>query len=101
MKLKLVLREELLQAGDELAAEDAAQCVDGQEESARGIDPSGTIESHTAGGNDVVDMRMMLKVLSPGVEYAKAADVSPEVLRTASHFEHRCGAGAEEQIIEP
>ena len=59
MKLKLTLREELLQSSDELAAEDSAQCVNRQEEAARGINPSGTVESQAAGRNDVVDVGMM------------------------------------------
>jgi hypothetical protein len=79
--LKLVLRDELLQSRDELAAADSAQCVNGQEEAARRIDPSGAIGSKAAGGNDVVDMGMMLKVLPPGVEHTETADVSSEVLR--------------------
>ena len=33
MELELVLLEELLKSGCELAAEDAAECTDGQEES--------------------------------------------------------------------
>jgi hypothetical protein len=61
--------DELLQPIDELAAEDSAQCVNGQKETPRGIDPSGTVESQAACGNDVVDMWMMLEVLSPGVEH--------------------------------
>ena len=84
----------------ELAAEDSAQCVNRQEEAARGIDPSGTVESQSAGGNDVVDMGMMLKVLSPGMQYAEESDVGSEVLGIASQFEHRRGAGAIEQIVE-
>src|SRR5450631_555675 len=100
MKLQLVLREELLQSSDELAAEDSAQCVDRKEKSARTIDPSGPIESKAAGGNDVVDMGMMLKVLSPGMEHAEETDIGSEVLGIASQFEHRRGAGAVEQIVE-
>ena len=84
MKLNLALREKLLQSSAELAAEDSAQCVNRQEEAARGIDPSGTVESQSAGGNDVVDMGMMLKVLSPGMQYAEESDVGPEVLGIAS-----------------
>ena len=100
VKLQLAVLEELLQSGGELAAEDAAKCVDRQEESARGIDPFGTIESQAAGGNDVVDVGMMLKVLPPGMKYAETADVGSEVLRIASQFEHRRGACAKEQIVE-
>ena len=47
-----------------------------------------------------MDVGMMLEVLPSGVEHAETADVGSEVLGIASHFEHRCGAGAEEQIVE-
>ena len=66
--------------------------MDGQEEAARGIDPSGTVESQAAGGNDVVDMGMMLKVLSPGMEHTEESNVGSQVLRISSQFEHRRGA---------
>jgi len=59
MKLELALGEQLLQSSDELPAEDAAQCVNRQEETWRRIYPSGTIESEAASGNDVVDVGMM------------------------------------------
>jgi len=59
MKLKLALREQLLESSRELAAEDSAQCMNRQEESARAIDPPGAVGSQAAGGNDVVNMRMM------------------------------------------
>jgi hypothetical protein len=92
--------EELLQSGDELAAEDSTQGVNGQKETPRGIDPSGRIESQTTGGNDVMDMGMMLKVLTPGVEHAEESDVGSQVLGIASQFEHRRGTSAVEQIVD-
>ena len=73
---------------------------DGQEEAVRGIDPSGTIEGRAAGGNDVVDVGMMFKVLSPRMEHAEESDVRFEMLRIACQFKHRCGAGAEKQIVK-
>jgi hypothetical protein len=45
-------------------------------------------------------MGMMLEVLSPGMEHAEESDVGSQVLRVASQFEHRRGAGAVEQIVE-
>ena len=54
MKLELVLKKELLQSGCELAPEDATQRGDGQEESSRGGDPSGTVGCKTASRNHVV-----------------------------------------------
>src|SRR6266568_1171426 len=100
MKLELALGEQLLQSSDELPAEDAAQCVNRQEETWRRIDPSGTIESEAASGNDVVDVGMMFEVLSPGMEHAEESDVRSQVLGIVSQFEHSCCAGAVEQIIE-
>jgi hypothetical protein len=45
-------------------------------------------------------MGMMLKVLSPCMEHAEKSDIRSQVLRIASQFEHRCGAGAVEQIVD-
>ena len=56
MKLELALKKELLQSGCKLAPEDA-QRGDGQEESFRGGDPSGTVGCKTASRNHVVYVR--------------------------------------------
>jgi len=100
VQLKSVLFEKFTEFLAELAAEDLAECFDGQEESARRVYPSGTIESQTSRGNDVVYMGMMLEVLSPGVEHAEESNIGTEMLGIASEFEQRSGAGAEEQIVE-
>jgi len=100
VELKSVLLEQFTEFFAQLAAEDLAERLDGQEEAGRGIDPSGTIGSEAAGGNDVVYVGMMLEVLSPGVEHAKETDVRTQVLRIASQLEHRRSAGAVEQIVE-
>lgn len=70
MELKPVLLEQFTELVTELLAEDLAECLDGQEESARRVDPSGTIQCKAAGGNDVVYVGMNLEVLSPGMEHA-------------------------------
>jgi hypothetical protein len=59
MELEPFLLEEFTKPHPEPAAEAAAKCLDGQEEACRRIDPSGTIGSQAAGGNDVVDMGMV------------------------------------------
>ena len=102
MKLELVLKKELLQSGCELAPEDATQRGDGQEESSRGGDPSGTVGCKTASRNHVVYVRMMVKVLSPSVEHAKKPDVGTQMFRVSSpqagriqHHQH----GAVHQVL--
>ena len=67
MELELVLLEELLKSGCELAAEEAAECTDGQEESVGRSDPSGAIGSKAASGNDVMYVginRMVMSVIA-------------------------------------
>ncbi len=100
MKLELVLPEELLKSGCKLAAEDAAQCADRQEEASGRSNPSGTIGSKTTRRNNVMDVRMMLKVLSPSVEHAKKPDVCSQMLRVAGQFEQRRCTGSEQQIVK-
>jgi len=57
VKLELALKKELLQSGGKLAPGDATQRGDGQEESFRGGDPSGTVGCKTASRNHVVYVR--------------------------------------------
>jgi len=100
MELEPVLLEEFTKPHPEPATEAAAECLDGQEKASRGIDPVGAIGSEAAGGNDVVDMGMMLEVLSPGMEHAEESDVGSQVSGVTSQFEHRRCAGAVEQVVE-
>ena len=100
MELELVLLEELLKSGCELAAEDAAECTDGQEEAVGRSDPSGAIGSKAASGNDVMYVGMMLKVLTPGMKHAKKPDICFQVLRISSKFEERRCTSSEKQIIK-
>jgi hypothetical protein len=96
VELELVLVKDLLEPGGELAAEDAAEYADGQEETWRGGDPAGAILSQAASMNDAVDVGMMLEVLAPAMEYAEQTNVGSEMLRISRDFEHGRGTGAEE-----
>ena len=100
MELELVLPKELFESGGELAAKDAAECADGEEETVRRSNPSRATGSKATGRNNVVDVRMMLKVLSPGMQHAKKSDLCSQMLRVAGEFQERGGAGAEEQIVK-
>ncbi len=100
MELNSVLLKQFTKFFAQLAAEDFAECSNRQKEARRGIDPSGTIESKAAGGNDVVHMGMMLEVLPPGMKHTQKSDIGSQVPGLASQLEHRRGAGAVEQIVE-
>ena len=47
-----------------------------------------------------MDVGMMLKVLSPGMQHAKKPDLCSQMLRVAGEFEQRRSAGSEEQIVK-
>ena len=79
MELKLAAMECVAKSSDELAAEDAAEHADGQEEGTPGGDPSCAIRSETAGRNDAVDMRMKLQALIPAMQHAEEADLGTEM----------------------
>jgi hypothetical protein len=76
---KLVLLESAFQAGDELAAEDATEYVDGQEEGIAGMDPLLAVGRETSGRDDTVEVRMSQQVLSPGMQDRKEANVCPQM----------------------
>jgi hypothetical protein len=85
---------------EKLAAEDAAEDLDGEEEGILGKNPARVAWIETTGGNDAVEVRMQTQVLSPGVQNAEEADLGSEVLGVGRNFEHGLSAGAEEQIVE-
>ncbi len=47
-----------------------------------------------------MDVGMMLKVLSPGMEHAKKPDLCSQMLGGAGKFEQRRCTGSEEQIVK-
>lgn len=100
MELELVLLEELLESSCELAAEDAAECAYRQQEASGRSDPFGAIGRETASRNNVMDVWMMLKVLSPSVEHAEKPDICSQMLWVCGQFEQRRCAGSEQQIVK-
>ena len=89
-----------LESGDELAAEDAAEHVNGQEESVGRTDPAGVIGSQSAGSHDAVSMRVEQQTLIPGVQNAEEADLGPEMARIPGDLEQRLCTGMEQQVEE-
>src|SRR3984957_20358907 len=89
-----------LQEIEKLAAEDAAEDLDREEEGIFRMNPARVAWIETARGNDAVEMRMQSQVLSPGVQNAEEADLGSEVLGVGRNFEHGLSAGAGEEIVE-
>ena len=47
-----------------------------------------------------MNVRMMLKILSPGVEHAEEADLRAEMLGIGGDLQQGRGAGAEQEIVD-
>src|SRR5580704_5954931 len=61
-------------------AEQAAEDLVGQEEGILAAgDPAGAIRGESSAGNDAMQMRMKMQVLTPGVQHGKKADRGAEV----------------------
>jgi hypothetical protein len=85
---------------EKLAAKDAAEDLDREEEGILRMNPVRVTWIETAGGNDAVEMRVQSKVLPPGVQNAEEADLGSEVPGVGRNLEHGLSAGAKEQIVE-
>ncbi len=100
METELALGEGPFQSGDELAPKDPSQDGTGKKEAGRGGKPTGMVWGESAGGNDAMDMGMVLQLLIPGMEHTEEANLGAEMFRMGSDFEQGLGAGAEQQIVE-
>ena len=88
------MAESALQTGDELAAKDAAQHLDRQEERITRMNPALVVGRKTTGWNHAVNMRMSLQILSPGVKHTQKTDLGAEMLRIGGNLQQRRSAGA-------
>src|SRR5208337_3580251 len=91
---------ETFQSGEELAAKDATQDFDGQEESIARTNPSAMIQREPARGNDTVNVGMQEQVLSPGVQDGDHANLGSEVLRIGCDFQQGLRSSGEQQIVK-
>ena len=58
------------------------------------------IGRETTGRDHAVDMRMMLKVLSPGVKHTQEADLRAEMFRIGRDLQQGGGTGAEQEVVD-
>src|ERR1035441_7362528 len=45
-------------------------------------------------------MRVMLKILSPGMKHTEEADLCAKMLRVDGNLQQGCGAGAEQEVVD-
>lgn len=79
MKAELAIAESSFQICDELAPEDTAEHLDRKKELPPTRNPPSPVAGDSAARNDAMEVWMMMKVLSPGMQYRQKADPSTEV----------------------
>jgi hypothetical protein len=89
-----------LQAGDELAAKHSAQHFHREEKSVPEANPVFAVERETTDWDHAVDMRMMQKVLAPGMKHTQEADLGPEMFCVSRDLQQRGGTGAEQEVVD-
>ena len=86
---------------EELAPEDFAEDIFGQEEArVSGMYPVRVIAGEAASGHDAMNMWMMLQLLIPGMKDAEETDLRSEVRGIRCDFDQSLGAGAQEQAVD-
>src|SRR5271157_198618 len=91
----------LLEEGQHLAAEHAAEDAHREEEPATcGCHPAGVIEGQSAGGDETMQVRMMLEVLTPGVQHGEHTDACAEMAWIGSNLQQGLGSCAKQHRIE-
>jgi hypothetical protein len=75
-KVKLIVLKGRPESGDELAAKDTAEHLDGEKEARAGLNPAGVIERDPTGRHDAVDMGMKPEFLVPGVHHGAGQEMS-------------------------
>ena len=84
----------------ELAPEPAAEHAHREEEPGLASEPLRAVKRQPAAWHDTVDVRVVLEVLSPGVQDDQQPDLGPEVLGIGSDLLQGLGGGAEQEAID-
>jgi hypothetical protein len=89
-----------LQSGQKLSAEEPAQESNGKKESVSTAHPALFIQAQSSARNDTVEMRVVMKVLTPGVENGETGDLRPEMLRVSAESQQSLGNGTKEHPVD-
>jgi len=100
VELEFAVPKQMVESLCELAVEDAAERNDRQKEALGAVYPLRAIGSQTNARNDVVNVRMVLHRLPPGVQHSEETDIGAQMLGVASQLEYRFSAGAVKQVAD-
>jgi hypothetical protein len=99
VKAERSLAESSFQVGDEFGPEETAEYFDRKEELPATGNPAALVGRDSATGNDAVEMWMMMKVLSPGMQHCQKADPGAEVPWVGGDLQQGFRSGTEENAV--
>jgi len=100
VELKLAFRPSRFQKGEQLASEQAAEDVDGEEEFPPARDPARPVRGQAAGGNQAMQVGVKEQVLAPGVKHGEEADAGSQMSGIGRNLQQRLGHGAKQQSVK-
>jgi hypothetical protein len=98
-KLKLSLVEGVFQFFQKEPPEKACEHANRRKEARQAGDPALVIGREAPAGNDTVQMRMMQKILSPGMQNGEEANACAQMFRVAGNGEQGFGSGVEQDVV--
>src|SRR5712692_9359256 len=100
VEAELAVLKSTLERGDELAAKDATEHLDGKKEGVAWFDPARAIGRESTGRHHAMHMRVKVEFLTPGVQHTEEADLCAEMLGIAGDFEKCFRTGTEQEIVD-
>ena len=97
---QLVLAIELCKAGEVEVPEAAREDTNGQEEVGTTRHPPCTIQREPPGGQDTMEMGMVVQLLAPGMQHSEAPNLRAEMLGLLGDVLECLGDRAKEQPLE-
>ena len=90
------------EAGEEFAAEERAEHMDGEEKGGRCRNPACAVEGESAAGDDAMDVRMKLEFAGPGVQDTGDRELRGvlEPLRVPGERVESGGGALDEQVVQ-
>src|SRR5271169_3037854 len=100
MKLQSAGLECFPQINQEQIPKAAAQNLDREKERRfLASNPAKAVGTDAAAGNDTMQMRMQMQILSPCVQHSKKADICPQALSVGRDGEQRLRCRAEQETV--
>src|ERR1700680_575065 len=99
MEAQLGVIKRAAQVLRKLGAEEPTEHLHGQEKLPATSNPAGTVGSDAAAGNDAVEMRMVMQILSPGVKHRHEADPRAQMFGVGGDLQEGFGRGAKEHAV--